>query len=88
MRDWIDEVRENESERDETEDSGEDDWVERDRKRRRRKTKWEQEATPIAVPEGYRNKIEAVKTYLEAEMEVLGDTELEQEVEVIERVLE
>jgi Ca-activated chloride channel family protein len=78
MRNWIEAVRS-----EEVETEGKDDWRGQDDSGR-----WEQQSIPLRVPEGYEDRFGEIKSYVEGELEVLGDEELEQEIETIERVLE
>jgi Ca-activated chloride channel family protein len=78
MRDWIETVRSGESRRERK-----DDWVGSDERE-----KWEQESVPLTLPEGYEDRFEKITNYIEADMEIVGDDTLEQEIETIERVLE
>jgi hypothetical protein len=62
---------------------GKDDWRGQDDSGR-----WEQQSVPLRVPEGYEDRFGEIKSYIQGELEVLGDEELEQEIETIERLLE
>jgi Ca-activated chloride channel family protein len=77
MRDWIEMVRSGESRRE-----GKDDWVGSGERER-----WEQESVPLTLPEGYEDRFDNIRSYIEAEMEGLEDDSLGQEVETVERVL-
>jgi Ca-activated chloride channel family protein len=48
----------------------------------------ERGSVPLRVPERYATRFEALQTYLEAEMEAVGDDTLSQEVETLSRLCE
>jgi len=83
IRGWIEAVREVSG----NENGDSDDWVDREKKGQR-KTEWEQESVPLRVPDAYEDRFEALRDYIEGEMKMLEDDDLEQELELLERLLE
>jgi len=43
---------------------------------------------PLRVPDAYEDRFEALRDYIEGEMKMLEDDDLEQELELLERLLE
>jgi Ca-activated chloride channel family protein len=50
-------------------------------------SKWERMSVPLTVSDSYKDLLQAVKAYLEKEMQVLKDEDLKQEVQVLEKLL-
>jgi hypothetical protein len=49
-------------------------------------SKWEQQSVALRVSEGYEQRMEAFNEHFESEMEALGDENLAQESEILERL--
>jgi len=77
MRDWIGTVRSRGGGME-----NRDDWRGSDKS-----GKWEQESVPLMLPDEHKDRLKETKTYLEGEMRVLGDDNIEQEVDIVERIL-
>jgi Ca-activated chloride channel family protein len=48
---------------------------------------WERQSVPLQVSEGYKRLFETFREYFEQEMEAIGDETLEQELEILDRLI-
>lgn len=76
LRSWVRSIHESDS------DSGTDDWVPREQR-----GKHERQSVPLSVPEEFVTRFADIQSYLEKEMEVLGDETLQQELDLLEKLV-
>jgi len=82
LREWMAAVRDDTSDPDGT---GVDEWSHPDD---RELGAWEEQSVPLTVPSPFQNRFEVLRQYCTSELDVIGDQDLTQELEILKLLLD